>query len=565
MYGQVQVSEIPAIDATGEMCIDVAPFDDNFGWNGTCSCELSQNYRRFGWSFATSDNLLVAGSLQTPEGCSESGTASVYEIEDGESPRKVAELQSSARVRSDGFSTSQSQMSISDDYVAISTRSPLSSGPAVTVFDRSTWEEAYVIRPSTVNDFGRSLWFGGDLEIIDDSLFVSDLGAIFRYRLSDGSLEQTIPDDPIYSCLSSVSASATSLIVVRSACTIAGGGNQFSIYEPDTSDQYRNVFSTTDQTIDTPQSDDNIVVFKAYGRSFHRDTEGQWSDLPLPLDPSMYELYLADEQLVYLNGDTILVYEMNNSGWELEQTLTYSLEAEPFVLRASFDGNAFALISSNDSNTSVNYSNGDAGNKHLSPEILIFQRDSQGQWFMTDQRSFPVSSTVTDGPIADAVAIVGDNAFFSMHEGQSMLLYQLASNDTTGTESNSGEPDSNEIDINNPTDSESSETDAITVLNPDIDGTNNSESNPDSELTPVSPENQNNPSAADTVDTDTDAPATDTTEAEITNSLLSDNQGASNTAVTSTDSGGGVFSALFLLIFFPLLRRGCRSQSNVRF
>ncbi len=154
VYGQVQVSEIPAIDATGEMCTDVAPFDDNFGWNGTCSCELNQDYRRFGWSLATSDNLLVAGSLQTPEGCFESGTASVYDIEDGQPPRKVADLQSSARASSDGFSTNQ--LSISDDYVAISTRSPLGTDPSVTVFDRNNWEEAYVVRSSTANDIGTS-------------------------------------------------------------------------------------------------------------------------------------------------------------------------------------------------------------------------------------------------------------------------------------------------------------------------------------------------------------------------------------------------------------------------
>jgi len=529
-YGQVQVSEIPAIDATGEICTDVAPFDDNFGWNGTCSCELNQNYRRFGWSFATSDNLLVAGSLQTPEGCFESGTASVYEIEDGEPPRKVADLQSSARATGDGFSTSQSQMSISDDHVVLSTISPLSPVTTVTVFDRNTWEETYVLRSST--DTVPGSWFGSHLEIIDDSLFVGDNGTIFRYRLADGSLEQTIPADPDFFCLSSVSASATSLIVARSACTVSGGGSQISIYEPDTADQYRSIFSTTDQRFGIPQSGNNIVVSKASGRSFHRGTEGQWSDLPLPSDPSMYQLYLADQQLVYLSGDNILIHEMNNGGWELAQTLTYSLETEPFALRASFGGNTFALVSSNDSDTSANFSIGDAGNKHFSPEILIFKRDSEGQWIMTDQRSFPVSSTVTDGPIADAVAIVGDNAFFSMHEGQSMLHYQLSSIDTPGTESNSSEPDSNEIDANN-----GSGNDSVSEL----DSENIVESGNGNDIAPV----DGNSSEV----------------ASLTDNVV-DNQPDSGDAVVSS-SGGGSMSIVTLLLGMSLLRLTRRKRAGI--
>ena len=451
--GQVQVSEIPVIDATGEMCTDVAPFNDNFGWNGTCSCELDQNYRRFGWSIATSDNLLVAGSLQTPEGCFESGAASVYEIENGELPRKVADLQSSARAAGDGFSTRQSQIAISDNYVAISTaRSVNGIERAVTVFDRNTWEETYVLRSSTVNDFGTRFSFGNQLEIIGDSVFVGESGPFFRYRLSDGVLQQTIPSDPDYTCLGSISASAASLVVYRSACTVGGGGSQISIYEPDASGQYRNVFSATDQRHGIPQTSDNIVVSAAYGRSFHRGTDGQWNVLQLPLDISRHGVYLADEQLIYLEDDTILIHELNSSGWELVQTLTYSFETEPSfgqLVRAEFDGNTFALIRSNASNTSQNYELGDARGKVVAPEILIFQRNSQGQWNSTDQRIFPVSSSVTDGPITDAVAIVGNNAFFSMHEGQSILHYQLSSTDTPGTEINNSESDSNEIDAIN--------------------------------------------------------------------------------------------------------------------
>jgi len=49
----------PPLD--GGACVDAAPFDDDFGWNGTCSCVLDQAVRGFGDSLDIQGNTAAIG------------------------------------------------------------------------------------------------------------------------------------------------------------------------------------------------------------------------------------------------------------------------------------------------------------------------------------------------------------------------------------------------------------------------------------------------------------------------------------------------------------------------
>ena len=100
------LSQTPLVDfiqaPTGlGQCVDVAPFDDNFGWNGVCSCAL-EAASGFGSTISMDNNVAVIGSSQSPNACVGSGSLYIYEFSQGEWSLQQ-ELAPSTRAAFDNF------------------------------------------------------------------------------------------------------------------------------------------------------------------------------------------------------------------------------------------------------------------------------------------------------------------------------------------------------------------------------------------------------------------------------------------------------------------------------
>lgn len=156
---------------TTAQCVDVEPYTDDWGWNGTCSCRLSNNnqYIDFAGDLDTYENTVFVGSEESPLSCAESGTITVFELQGNGSLKKQAELVPSSRVKGDRFEL----RSTSKDLVS----GTAWSTSTITVFGRTgeSWQELYTL------DGLNHVFFGDELLVKTDSV-------IKHYRATTGEL-----------------------------------------------------------------------------------------------------------------------------------------------------------------------------------------------------------------------------------------------------------------------------------------------------------------------------------------------------------------------------------------
>jgi len=131
-------------------CIDTAPFDDDYGWNGTCSCWLDgAELEGFGHVVALNGNVMAIGSIESPQACIDSGTLSIYEqTESGW--QFTADLQPSNNSQGDRF---PGKVHIGEDFIVaggkVRPNSSNGAGPGkITTFARAAdgqWQQTHQI------------------------------------------------------------------------------------------------------------------------------------------------------------------------------------------------------------------------------------------------------------------------------------------------------------------------------------------------------------------------------------------------------------------------------------
>ncbi len=209
-----------AVNTTAQ-CVDVEPYNDDWGWNGTCSCQLSNNdqYIDFAGDLDTYENTVFVGSTESPLSCAGSGTITVFELQGNGSLNKQAELVPSSRVKADGFELGHA----SKDLVS----GTAWSTNTITVFGRTggSWQEFYTV------DGVYHIFFGDELLVKTDSV-------IKRYRATTGELLGTtqVPIPQNDACSGSLMRVHGNFLEVRHPCSASFAYQYFDRFS--TSDIY---------------------------------------------------------------------------------------------------------------------------------------------------------------------------------------------------------------------------------------------------------------------------------------------------------------------------------------
>ncbi len=312
-------------EITGQ-CVDVVPFNDNWGWNGTCSCELTYNpiYEEFGSHINMRNNTLFINSDSSPQACYGSGSVLVYSLDDTGQLRREAELLPAARSRGDGFAGwVLKDHHITDDLVAPYT------WQTVTVFGREggSWTELYTKDRESGHAF------------FDDELITTSSAGIKRYDAGTGQLKSTFaPANLSADCRPFIKHVHNRMLVLNSSCGTelyekqASGELEFQFsysgeYELTRVDDNQIFFSFLTSSIDT--SEDRIT--------YTRNTNGGWTEttsvnnLTHRWNTTQWS-YTYSDYFPVSNSDTVL---SRNFGFDTEiaiPTPTRSGDSNPAVL-----------------------------------------------------------------------------------------------------------------------------------------------------------------------------------------------------------------------------------------
>ncbi len=385
----LNLERIDASPSLGEVCIDTPPLNDNYGWNGSCTCRVDRtDYFEFGWTrFATSGDTLVVGSVESPGSCRDSGTASVYST--GFDTTKRGELVSSVREQNDRFAKT---IAASNDYIAVG------ANKTITLFGINDLIERTVLH---IDALGLSGSFR-TVRFVDSALLAETDSHLLVYSSDDWSVIQRIEIAPDAGQSASFERQFTvnesnQLAVHRFYGTATSGAFRVDLYN-----QNSNGTFTLAQTIAEPspadtlngirpdlQFDQNHLIFTIRkDRSitmitYLRDTNGSWynSNKDWTVDlrnvPS-FQAALADGDLVSQSAEqaTIQFYSFDAAtGWTMATTLPLPRANPRFVF------NSDLIIKEKRIYWTTDAMEGDSA--------VLFEKDNSGVWRNSAEFTLP--------------------------------------------------------------------------------------------------------------------------------------------------------------------------------
>jgi len=379
-------------------CVDSAPFDDEFGWNGICGCMLNQAVRGFGNTLDINNGVAAIGSIESPVGCVGSGSISVYENTNG-SWQQTAALAPTNNSLNDAF---PNKVSIGSDVIVAD--SNLSSFPAITprkltIFELGAdggWQQVQQILSDRLTS-DRSQTFAHDKDkivLLQNSMLVTYVRGSDKVWRETSSL--TIEN------LSKFEVSEDTLVTVSFTGTLA-------IYQYiDRTWQVRSEFSVERaQSRSSVSLEGNTIVYSPRSfpgsttvHTYARTGDGSW------VDTTSVEV----EPLTQLVGESVILGGV--LPLELRPTVSASPSGTSFLyMRDVLQDFSF-------SSSSFNFS--------VPPDVRLFTRSSN-QWIESDEIVFS-SDLNFSNQIGFSSAYDGENVLLGTRDENTVIVFGVDSN-----------------------------------------------------------------------------------------------------------------------------------------
>ena len=428
----------------GEQCIDTPPFDDNYGFNGSCSCILvdkipEEGYQLFGRSVEASDNHIAVGTSESAGGCHGTGTINVYELADDNTLRRQDEVVSgSLRSERDGFGGAA--YAISDNYMAASA-TYRSSSSRVEVFKRQSdsWVESYTLESPGLGSSPTLLFHNEDLFVAG-----TDRLRLQRLRASDGTVQQTFEKPDPGSCLATVDVRNNMLSLHWDYCALGEGTNYATLYQLNNTGNYIQIAEIANPKQDAayfipPAFSDNLYVLFTETEmiTVMKGSDGVWRDQSrqaaventnrLRFELNQNEIFIFVRNLVgtTISGYSLKIYSYTPAGgWQFDQTLytaknkppTFAIWGDRITIVDSvttnyFGGYGFSRFESNGLDNSAGRESRDLP-ASVVPEVIVYERDSNSEWQRTYSQTFPGGG---NQPISGVIARE-NNSYIALSE-----------------------------------------------------------------------------------------------------------------------------------------------------
>ena len=370
----IQTIGIPEDEAN--LCVDVEPLDDGFGWNGTCTCQLPNQYEIFGSDLVTDGNFVVVGARQSPLGCDGSGSVTVYQTTADGTLNKMTELVSRSRQQNDSFAYDfrvRSLIALDGEYLAVGAKDPASV--SVFKFDGSVWEELY---NKPADDFR-----GPDMALHNDSfMLVTDSNLLTIYQRATGEIINTVSIAHNGDCTPIILGFdlVDETMAVRYQCA----GRYTALLTETTPGVYQQNTVFENELTLTEHSDGRLLLYSQVRvsnesgtnfstNSYERKDNGEWSaHTPLILDLPQ-DQKIVNGQLLTVAGDAnrLTIYELSPQGsWEQVQEYLSPHRHHGALADFHFSENRLAVI-----HTAESHHNGPDTNTL----VTVFERQGN-QW-----------------------------------------------------------------------------------------------------------------------------------------------------------------------------------------
>jgi len=446
----VTIERIQPVSSIDEQCIDIEPLNDEWGWNGTCSCLLgADNHDLFGYQLAAGDAGLAVGASQSPGGCFDSGTVTFYQMAaDGKAQLRQEVISGDSRNSRDFFA--HKPTALGDKYMAI--LSDVGQGDATKLLhvfsnESGDWTQIYTLQDT--EDPYNGFFFGESASIVGDELFVdANFNGVQRFRASDGTLLQTLNHTDPGRCTGTFLNDGDSLLTTWFACTEDGVSDLAVLYqleggryeevlrvEPNGRNWFRPLIEGDLLTLEV---DDDFVTYR-------RDANGNWTEVVRQsIDSIATPAHLYGGQLFAHGADSLTIYALDSeAGWRVTQEISLSDADNIWHTDIAVAGNRVTMVRSMATFYDPPYISNEyvAFDPETVPEVYVFDKNNEGIWQQTFSQKFEGGG---NQPLANVVA-TKDNAFVTLSSGGFVNLYF-------------GDDETNEPELVNPDDSSTDQT-----------------------------------------------------------------------------------------------------------
>lgn len=431
-----EIDSVLPVTGLQSQCIDTPPLNDGFGWNGFCTCSVPGNFEEFGNSLVTDGNKVVIGSSESPNSCTDSGSASIYRIEANGSIVKEGEVTSSIQQSDDAFSKWSSIIALSGNYLAVGVTEDFFHriDPSVTMFnfDGAVWNEIYV----------KEMMDNESIEFFGDELFVNDRrSSLTRLKRDDGTLIQTISVECSDSdgLIGEYDLVEDTLAIQLRFCGNDSRGEETLLFRQASSGQYLRTsrFDSGYKLSQMPDGRKLLVAFDNPVTSFIEQDDGTFRELQSLSWPPFrsgyrhnFEIYDGQVFLIQTTDfpdyiDTLRIFDLNSAGqWIEVQELDFHRESRGIIKKMMFSGNRLAIVRS--------VTNFDSY-RVMEATATVFERNDSNRWATLYEKDF-----TGDFQIDDTISsFAGDNLFLSVAVNDVTNVH-TATGDTQNTNENPG-------------------------------------------------------------------------------------------------------------------------------